>query len=70
MGHLTEIGYHLPYIISEPKKKLIMGMIADNRKFKRTVTQENPTNPTGNVNITTNRFDIDERTIKDQQNKR
>ena len=47
-----------------------MGMIDDNRKFKRTVEQNNPTNPTGNTNITTNKFDIDEQTIKDQQNKK
>ncbi|WP_262497454.1 hypothetical protein [Dokdonia sp. Dokd-P16] len=40
------------------------------RKFERKVEQTNPTNPTGNVNQTTNDFDIDKKTIKDQQNKK
>ncbi len=40
------------------------------RKFERKVEQTNPTNPTGNVNQETNKFDIDEDTIKDQQNKK
>lgn len=35
------------------------------RKFERKVEQTNPTNPTGNVNQTTNDFDIDKKTIKD-----
>lgn len=42
----------------------------DKRKFKRKVEQSNPANPTANTNIDTNKFDIDEKTIKDQQNKR
>ncbi len=42
----------------------------DKRKFKRKVEQSNPTNPTGNVNVDTNKFDIDKKTIKDQQNKK
>lgn len=47
-----------------------MGNI-DNRRFKRkSPDQHNPTNPTANTNIDTNKFDIDERTIKNQQNKR
>lgn len=46
-----------------------MGIIEDKRKFKKRKEQTNPTNPTGNVNIDTNTFDIDEDTIKDQQNK-
>ncbi len=41
----------------------------DRRKFKRKREQHNPANPTGNTNIDTNTFDIDESTIKDQQNK-
>jgi len=49
-------------------KKIVMS-IADKRKFKRKVKQNNPTNPTGNTNIDTNKFDIDENTIKKQQNK-
>ena len=47
-----------------------MGTIEDNKKFKTTKDQENPTNPTGNRNIKTNKFDIDKKTIKDQQNKK
>lgn len=46
-----------------------MGTIKDKRKFRRKTEQSNPTNPTGNTNIDTNKFDIDEKTIKDQQNK-
>ncbi|MEO9891044.1 hypothetical protein [Aurantibacter sp.] len=44
--------------------------IKDKRKFKRKVKQTNPTNPTGNTNIETNEFDIDKKTIKEQQNKK
>lgn len=47
-----------------------MGIIKDRKKFKRTVEQSDPTNPTGNTNIDTNRFDVDESTVKKQQNKR
>lgn len=47
-----------------------MGMIDDKRKFKRKVEQSNPTNPTGNTNVDSNKFDIDKKTIKDQQNKK
>ncbi len=47
-----------------------MGIIKDNKKFKRKVEQNNPTNPTGNTNIETNDFDIDKETIKIQQNKK
>lgn len=47
-----------------------MGIIENKRKFKRKVEQHNPTNPTGNRNIDHNDFDIDDKTIKDQQNKR
>jgi hypothetical protein len=46
-----------------------MGIIEKNKKFERKQQQTNPTNPKGNVNITTNTFDIDEKTIKNQQNK-
>lgn len=46
-----------------------MGIIQDKR-LKRKVNQSNPTNPTGNTNINTNKFDIDKQTIKDQQNKK
>lgn len=47
-----------------------MGAIEDNKKFERTKEQKNPTNPTGNRNIKTNKFDIDKETIKKQQNKK
>lgn len=47
-----------------------MGRIEDNRKFKRKTEQKNPTNPTGNTIIETNKFDIDEKTIKKQQKKK
>ena len=47
-----------------------MGIIKDKKKFKTNKKQTNPTNPTGNTNQKTNEFDIDDRTIKDQQNKK
>ncbi len=40
------------------------------KKFERKKEQKTPTNPTGNRNIKTNDFDIDEKTIKKQQNKK
>ncbi|WP_168731292.1 hypothetical protein [Robertkochia marina] len=39
------------------------------RKWKRSKVQSNPTNPTAKTNADTNDFDIDEKTIKRQQNK-
>jgi len=47
-----------------------MGIIEDKRKFKPTKEQDNPTNPTGKNKKETNQFDIDETTIKNQQNKK
>lgn len=47
-----------------------MGIIEDNKKFKTSKKQNNPINLTGNVNQKTNQFDIDEKTIKKQQNKK
>ena len=47
-----------------------MGIIKDKKKFKRTKEQTHPTNPTGNTDQKTNTFDIDEKTIKKQQNKK
>jgi hypothetical protein len=47
-----------------------MGIIEDKKKFKPTKKQNNPTNPTGNTNIKINTFNIDEETIKKQQNKK
>ncbi len=46
-----------------------MSRTEDKRKFKRKVKQNNPTNPTANTNIDTNTYDIDEKTVKKQQNK-
>lgn len=40
------------------------------KKFERKTEQKNPTNLTGNRNIPTNKVDIDEKTIKKQQNKK
>jgi hypothetical protein len=45
------------------------GPIEDNKR-KREKDQENPTNPTGKTDKQTNKVDIDEKTIKDQQNKK
>lgn len=46
-----------------------MGEFEKNRKFKRKVKQTDPTNPKIN-NTETNKFDIDSKTIKEQQNKK
>ncbi|MBZ9729490.1 hypothetical protein LB467_07295 [Salegentibacter sp. JZCK2] len=45
------------------------GPIEDNKR-KRDKKQENPTNPTGDTKKRTNKVDYDEKTIKDQQNKK
>ncbi|ADF51178.1 MULTISPECIES: hypothetical protein [Zunongwangia] len=45
------------------------GPIEDNRRTRKT-DQKNPTQPSGNRNESTNKVDIDEKTIKDQQNKK
>ncbi|WP_197052644.1 hypothetical protein [Psychroserpens sp. Hel_I_66] len=48
-----------------------MGIIKDNKKFNRKTEQTTPTNPDGIARKTdTNKFDIDKKTIKDQQNKK
>lgn len=47
-----------------------MGIIEDKKKFKRTKEQNDPTNPKKNNSTNTNEFDIDEKTIKEQQNKK
>ena len=47
-----------------------MGIIEDKRKFKPNKEQSNPTNPTGNTNIETNTFNIDEKTIKKKRRKK
>lgn len=47
-----------------------MGIIEDRKKFKRKKEQSDPTNLKGNINQDTNQFDIDEATIKKQQNKK
>ncbi len=45
-----------------------MGRIEDNRK-KRKDTDSDPLKEIGNRNVKTNRPDLDEKTIKKQQNK-
>lgn len=57
-------------LVLNQKNINIMGVTEDKKKFKTTKTQTNPTNPTGNTNIETNKFDIDESTIKEQQKKK
>lgn len=48
-----------------------MGIIKDNKKFKRTEEQTHPTNPDGIARKTNvKEFDIDKDTIKDHQNKK
>jgi hypothetical protein len=41
----------------------------DKRKFKRKTNQDHPTSTNVNNSVDTNKFDIDDETIKDQQNK-
>jgi hypothetical protein len=57
-------------LLFNQKNIRIMGIIEDKKKFKPNKKQSNPTNPTGNRNVKTNTFDIDEETIKKQQNKK
>lgn len=48
-----------------------MGRIDDNRKTRKDgKDSKEPLSRIGNRNIDTNDFDIDEKTIKDQQNKK
>ena len=48
-----------------------MGIIEDKKKFDRSKESDNPLNPKGSpVKSKTNKFDIDEKTIKKQQNKK
>ncbi len=47
-----------------------MGGPIEDKHRERSKDQKNPTNPTGNRNEETNKVDIDEKTIKDQQNKK
>ncbi|WP_198536969.1 hypothetical protein [Salegentibacter sediminis] len=42
----------------------------ENNKKKRKEDHKNPTNPTGKTDRDTNEVDFDEKTIKDQQNKK
>ena len=46
-----------------------MGIIKDRKKFKRIKEQTHTINPTGNINQLTSHFNIDDTTIKKQQNK-
>lgn len=48
-----------------------MGRIEENRRKRKEGNEtKNPYNEIGNRNIETNDFDIDEKTIKDQQKKK
>ena len=47
-----------------------MGGPIENNKKTRKTEQTNPTNPTGDRNQKTNDVDFDEKTIKEQQNKK
>ena len=40
------------------------------KKFERKTEQKDPTNPSPNTDQKTNSFDIEEKTIKKQQNKK
>lgn len=42
----------------------------DKRKFKRKTEQDQPTSTNVKNTVDTNKFDIDDETIKDQQNKK
>ncbi|WP_262710678.1 hypothetical protein [Maribacter sp. ACAM166] len=44
--------------------------MSDTRKFKRKVEQSNPTNPSGGTDINNKTFDIDKRTIDENQSKK
>lgn len=47
-----------------------MGVTEDKRKFKRTKKQSNPTNPSGGTDIKNKTFDIDKKTIDENQSKK
>lgn len=47
-----------------------MGITQEERKFKITKKQSNPTNPTGGSNIKNKTFDIDKKTIDENQSKK
>lgn len=44
-----------------------MGIIKEKKKFKRTKTQNNPTNPNGDIDKRNKDFDIDNKTIIEQK---
>jgi hypothetical protein len=41
--------------------------MSDTRKFKRKVKQSNPTNPSGGIDINNKTFDIEKKTIDENQ---
>lgn len=47
-----------------------MGIIKDKKKFERTKEPNNPIDTTIHIDKQNNTFDIDEKTIKKQQNKK
>jgi hypothetical protein len=44
--------------------------MSDQRKFKRKVEQSNPTNPTGGNHTKDKTFDVDKKTIDENQSKK
>lgn len=47
-----------------------MGIIKDKKKFERSKEQDNPIDTNIDIDKQNNTFDIDEKTIKKQQNKK
>ena len=47
-----------------------MGVTQDKRKFIRKVKQSNPTNPTGGTKTKNKKFDIEKKTIDENQSKK
>jgi hypothetical protein len=44
--------------------------MSDQRKFKRKVEQSNPTNPSGGTDTKDKTFDVDKKTIDENQSKK
>jgi len=44
--------------------------MSDTRKFKRKVEQSNPTNPSGGTDTKNKTFDVDKKTIDENQSKK
>lgn len=69
-------GTHLNFLVlieirmRSTLKPKIMGEIKDKKKFKRKTEQKHPTNPNGMTDVKPSTFDIDKKTIKEQQSKK